>query len=216
MSRLRMNTPVLRFCNLSESSRLSKENQSALSRLIYNTDQYIYPAMFGDMKNAELLIPLLFQRNDSMFRLSNCFVAFLKNEIIGLILWTRGSLCWSPQLLRELAQRNLLTISPFLEKVANEYIDIYEEKDQEDHVSLINVSVLKHYSGLGVGTSMLKSFLHTVHACAYSLCVLQDNTIAVKLYQTLGFSVVEEYNGFSIDDRPLPAFRMERREHEEG
>jgi len=198
------------FRFLKNGEALSDENALALSRLVYDTDPYIYPAMFGSRENAEALLPLLFGSNDSMFCLSNCYVAEREGAIIGLLLWKQGALTWSPALLKRLAAERGIPLSPYLDMVSEEYVSVYEQLPEEDVLSLINLCVVKELCGRGIGRKILENFFAQKPAAVYELCALKDNSGAVHLYTSLGFEICEEYNGFSVDHRRLPALRMRR------
>lgn len=57
---------------------------------------------------------------------------------------------------------------------------------------------------------MLKQFINSYRdSCdCFELMVLADNEAAVKLYQSAGFEMIKELNGFSVDDRELPCLLM--------
>ena len=198
------------YIQMSNQTKLDKAGYLSLSRLIYDTDPYIYPAMFGRYENAEILLPLLFRNNDAMFCLDNCYVATRSDKIIGLLLWKKGVLDWTPSLLKQLSEENGIEVSQYLDVVAEEYVANYKVKLNDSLVSLINLCVNNEYRGQGIGRKILESFFDRGIGNLYELCALQDNRNAVHLYESLGFVSYEKYNGFSIDHRNLPALRMRR------
>ena len=198
------------YIQLHEDSILTWDNLIRIADLVYDTDPYIYPAMFGCREAAERMIPLLMDNRDIMFRRENCFVAVERGQVVGLLLWSRGSLNWSPQLLKELSEKQRTKVSPYLDMAANEYVDGYR-KDQEDRtICIINVCIEKGHQGKGIGRKMMETFFEQMKEDVYELCVLQDNPGAVHLYRSLGFVEYEYYNGFSVDHRKLPAVRMRK------
>ena len=199
------------FVNLDGNWHLSEANQTALADLIYNTDPFIYPAMFGSKENAEAVLPLLFYSRDEMFRLDNFFTAMHNDKIIGLLLWTQGRMNWSSDLLKSAANRIGVQPSPFLEQVAQEYVGRYSAQDKSELISIINLSVLEDYRSNGVGRMLMESFAAVHPHITLELCVLKDNHTALRLYESLGFETIEEYNGFSVDHRHLDAVCMQRR-----
>lgn len=209
-----MNVSDIGYRNLTSASVLSQKNFRELADLIYDTDPYIYPAMFGNRDNAARLLPLLFCGEDSMFCLENVFAAFCRRRIVGLLLWKKGRLKWSPELLKRLAEKNGVEISPYLDDVAKKYVDMYADEDREDIVSLINLSVSGELRGRGIGRAIMEHFFAKRHGRSYELCVLADNKNAVHLYRSLGFEPVEYYLGFSVQDSPPYAFRMRKEEIE--
>ncbi len=209
-----MNISDIGYRNLTSASALSGENYRELADLIYETDPYIYPAMFGKRDSAACLLPLLFRNRDSMFCLDNIFAAFCGRRIVGMLLWKKGRLKWSPKLLKRLAAENGIETSPHLDDVAKEYVGIYAEEDREELVSLINLCVDRELCGQGIGRAIMEHFFAEKHGRNYELCVLADNKNAVHLYRSLGFETSEYYNGYSVEKVPLPAIRMRKEKNE--
>lgn len=200
----------MHFEQLKDNTELTAENLDHLACLIYETDPYIYPAMFGSCDNARALLPFLLENRDSMFKLSNCFAAMDGKAVIGLVLWVRDFLDWSPVLLKQAYAHYGIAVSPHLDLVAAEYVGSYNEKKTET-VNIINVCVLKEHRGKGVGEKMLKAFLEETPSPVYELCVLKENERAVRLYESLGFQAYEEYRGFTVDDTVVKAYKMIRK-----
>ena len=66
---------------LSETDYLSVSQYKCISELIFDTDPYIYPALFGEgsagITNACKLLPIVFESGeDCMFRKQNLFVLY--------------------------------------------------------------------------------------------------------------------------------------------
>ena len=196
---------------LSADTLLSAADERVLADLIYDTDPYIYPAIFGSRENAEALLPLLFHTEDGMFRLENFFVGFFGGCIRALLLWKEGRLSWSPQILRETAEKHGIPLSPYLDMVAQEYVDAYGADDKAGLISLINLCVAEDCRGRGLGRALMERFIKQHPDADMELCALEDNRNAVRLYESLGFAITERYNGFSADHRRLGAVRMQRR-----
>ena len=58
------------------------------------------------------------------------------------------------------------------------------------------MSVYKKYRGLGIGTSLLKQLLQVERLAGYSKISLsvQKSNYAVKMYEKVGFTIVDENN----------------------
>lgn len=64
----------------------------------------------------------------------------------------------------------------------------------DDKTPSLAISLYKEYRGLGLGTEMMRKMLSTLKACGYkqtSLAVQKAN-YAVKMYQKIGFEIVDE------------------------
>lgn len=178
-----------------------------IAGLIYDTDPYIYPAMFETREVALEVISKMIRAGDTMFRPENLFLATDGDEIVGLILWVKGPLMWDRDIYDRCGGK-----SPYIDKVCREYFAFYAEAP-EDLVSIINVCVKETARGKGIGGRMLDSFLESTKG-PYELFVLADNPAAVKLYEKKGFRIVETRQGFSVEPRNLPCYRMIRMEYD--
>lgn len=204
---------------LSENDRLSEKQYAAIADLIYETDPFIYPAMFGHgtegRRRAALLLPAVFEAGqDTMFAKRNLFVAEEQGEIIGLILWHRGRLLWDTKPLLDIAARNNVALTEEnVENVKREYVDSSYadgETARENGLFVINVCVKKEKRGISVGHDMLESFLQTHNNEKIELTVLADNDTAVRLYRKCGFRIVRQEDGFSETSQKVPCFVMQR------
>lgn len=181
-----------------------------IAALIYQTDPFIYPAMFRSQENAELLIPELILRGDEMFCAENLFLAVAEEKIVGIILWHKGPLDWSPELLKECESSRGIEQSPHLTLAKEQYFSSYNTAP-EDRISILNVCTSSECRNFGIGSILLRSFIEEHRDCReFELYVLADNLRAIHLYEKYGFSSVECLQGFSIDDRDLPCLRMIR------
>jgi len=197
------------YKQLSEGDSLTNDDIDRISKLIYETDPFIYPAMFGSYINTKKLMPYLIEHHDPMFKLQNIFVAQEEGRIIGIVLWVKGSLIWTPELIKEACIAENVPVSEYLDLVAKEYVESYN-KDREAVINIINVCVLQEYRGVGIGEEMMKAFFDQHKCSSYELCVLKENENAVKLYTKLGFVQEVEYRGFTVDERVVYAYKMLR------
>ena len=175
----------------------------AAAGLIWDTDPYIYPAMFSSRAEAVGIIPRMFLAGDAMFRPEHLFAAESGGEVIGIILWTRGPLKWTPEIYRRCGGS-----SPHIERVRRGYFDSYRDI-APDMISLINVCVKDGARGKGVGGAMLDRFIGE-HDRPMELYVLADNDPAIRLYSSRGFGIVETLRGFSLEDPDPKCHRMVR------
>lgn len=190
------------FEQWNEQTEVKKSDLYKVAKLIYETDPYIYPALFENKTNAiELLPELILSNKDKMFCKSNIFVIKNNGNIAGIILWKKGPLQWSKDIFINKSKELDINVSHFLDKVYNEYFKSYENEQLGGIISLINVCVDKEYRGVGLGKELLKQFVQVHRQEELELCVLKDNDAAVKLYKGCGFKECSKiYNGFSVDD----------------
>ena len=185
------------FKQLSSNDKLTQEQLEEIADLIYETDEYIYPAFFGDKNNAKKIIPELFSNNDSMFSYDNLYLAILSNNIVGLILWNKGVLSWKDDLLLKVVNEKNINIPDSYKLVVDEYLIDYKDVD-ENEISILNVSVNKNYQGMKIGYNMMINFLKDHNENDISLFVLKENDGAINLYKKCSFNIVEELDGFAL------------------
>ena len=179
----------IHFRQLNRHLKLAKKNLENVAKLIYQTDDYIYPDMFEtEVAAVNILTKLLCTGKDSMFNLDNIYVCELNEEIIGLILWNEGPLNWSSAELRKIMEQNNVAYPSKLSAVEREYISGYSEQENTDIISILNVCVAKQAQKNGVGKRMLSAFLQEHQGKTVELCVLSKNQAAISLYSSCGFA----------------------------
>lgn len=179
----------------------SPEQLKDIAGLIWDTDPYIYPAMFKSRDEAEIVIPRMILCGDVMFSLKNLFVAEENDRIVGLILWIRGPMNWTPEIYLKCGGS-----SPYIDRIHKEYFALYQHMNP-DVTSLINVCVSAKKRGAGIGHLLLREFLKQEHGIC-ELYVLADNPGAVHLYEKHGFRITEKLQGFSVEPMDLLCYRM--------
>lgn len=194
-------------CN-SLRANAEDEQLRAVAGMIYDTDPYIYPAMFASREEAIDIIPLMIRSGDSMFCPENLFVAEAEQHVVGIILWHKGPLIWETDVYHRCGGHSM-----FIEKVRDGYFSSYQNVP-EDTVSLINICVRSDTRGQGIGGQMLDAFFRETPGSS-ELYVLADNQRAIRLYQTKGFHITKQLEGFSLEVKKPLCYKMERDSWEE-
>lgn len=201
------------FRQLSCTDQLSEQQLKDIAGLIYDTDAYIYPALFS-RKQAKKILPMLFEYNmDTMFNLNNIFCATTSaDRIVGIILHKKGPLNWSSKHLLKFANLFDEKLPETVKIVENEYFKDYNKTDSETR-AILNVCVNGNFrmqDELRLGTQMIKAFLQAHHSERMELYVLQETRAAMRLYLRNGFIIENKCNGFSISKEDLPCYFMYR------
>ena len=69
----------------------------------------------------------------------------------------------------------------------------FEVKDRDDHYAIWNLSIFGGYRNKGYGTQMLTEFLAEFkHDKPVVLYVYKENTVAIRLYEKVGFVISRE------------------------
>lgn len=197
-------------CEQLSATHLTNSTLEQIAELVWDTDEYIYPAMFCSRGDALRVLPELIRRGDKMFCPENIFIAKAGDDAVGLILWHKGPLGWTPTLFQQVISEFGITQTPYFQKVFREYFQDYNHT-ASDTTAIINVCVHKTAQGQGIGTRMMQEFLSSpTTVLPAELYVLAENPAAVYLYQKFDFAITETINGFSSDDRALPCYRMRK------
>lgn len=200
------NDELLSTRQLITDEDLSDEHYRNIAKLIFDTDDYIFPALFegceDPRKSAEVVIShVLKNGKDHLFCKDNLFVCLNNETIVGMVLWYSGTMEWN----YEDFIRSAITVGAHVRQENVEAINhtFFETqktgKDSDDAgvITLFNVCINKSFRGKGIGSFMIRSFVSYFEGRRMDLCVLKDNEPAVKLYMNNGFSIVSEYPGFS-------------------
>ena len=182
---------------------LSEEQLQEIAGLIYDSDPYIYPAMFASRTEAGIVIPKMIRAGDPLFRRENLFVALDGAKVAGVLLWMRGPLAWNKKIYEKCGGK-----SKYIGRVAMEYLDLFAETPP-DTVSLVRVSVKKELQGNKIGSLLMETFLEAEEG-PYQLFVLSNNMEAVHFFDEKGFRIRETRPGFSLDYQALPCYWMIR------
>lgn len=199
---------------LTHKDQLKQEQLEDIARLIFLTDEFIYPAIFSTETNAEKILPILLSRNeDTMFNLENLYVAYLGNRIVGIVLWKKGELVWTTDRLEQIAEEEKVRLSSNLELVKEDYIKKNYENVISERLSIINFCIEPRFRGLGIGEKLLKEFICQNINFDMELCVLRKNISAIRLYERQGFVKDEIFPGFSVEDNKPECIQMVRRRY---
>ena len=198
---------------LKKGTLLSNEQQEEIAVLIYDTDPYIYPVLFGEgeqgIARCKGILPDVFESGkDAMFLKENLFVAEYEGRIVGLVLWCKGELVWDPTaLLKTAREKGIPLVEKTVRLVSKEYVESSYSANslpEPTILSLINVCIEKSMRNLGIGGALMRAFIAEHAQEEMQLCVLADNLPAIKLYENCGFKAVREEEGFAlINPKPL-------------
>lgn len=129
----------------------------------------------------ELLIEL-FSR---AMQIEQCFIAIDSHEIIGLITYSTIQ-----QASFEISLKEVKNIMGW--KSLRFYFDMMqgEKRIGRQQIYINTLVVHSKYRRQGVGTKLLKFFVHEIKGSEYLLAVLSTNQKALRLYQGFGFKTI--------------------------
>ena len=182
---------------------LSDRQLQQIAGLIYDTDPHIYPAMFKNRQEAEIIIPRMIRSEDQMFRTENLLIAADGKKIVGVLLWKRGPMQWDTDVYKKCGGN-----AEYIVRVVQEYFNLFAET-AAGTASIVRIGVQKDMRGNHIGRLLMETFMREEPG-PYELYVLMKNTDAVRFFEEMGFRIRETRPGFSLDYSEYPCFWMIR------
>lgn len=163
---------------------------NAVAGLIYDTDRYLFPFLFGARSSAVLHLSALFRLEHNPFSWRHTWCAIEGSEVVGILIgydhrslnkkaeeadFRRVLPVWQQWLLYP----KYWILQPFLDKsdVTGRYIQ--------------NVCVSPAYRGRGIGSNLIRHFCSLAQDDVW-LDVEMGNRAALLLYERLGFTATRE------------------------
>ena len=184
-----------------EIRRLTADDDiKSVARLIYYSDNYIYPYLFeDDVRVAEKVLTNMIL-GDTVYNYKDVHVALSSGQIIAMIITKTVPLKIDHESIIKCFVDAAVPVGARFVRVYNEYFKLLE--DEPPDIYIANLAVDKMFRGMGVGKALMHSVLNS--DSAYHLEVVQANVNAVKLYEKLGFKIDCGYPGFT----GVPCYRM--------
>lgn len=164
--------------------------------LIYQSDEFVYSKLFGSMKNAKIIMPLLFENPNSKFYKKFYHILKKNNQVVAIVALYNSTHYnsgynhqWNTSLIKNtFSSYNIELPSDFdiaikyLEYISNDFIS-------SNYYFIDDLCVRKEYRNKGVGKSLLMDLIRhsSEDDCGMMLTVYKDNTIAQQLYSSVGF-----------------------------
>ena len=174
-----------------------------VARLIYKSDAYIYPNWFKSIDDGVRVISKMIDL-PTLYNRTNITVAVTQSGRVAGALVS----CCSPVLedkahIYEAFRCAGVEVPENTEEIFESY---YEKMALDtDGYYLANLAVDEDFRGKGIGATLLAKVIEEKDYCHLE-CV-KENISAWRIYQRLGFSIVEEYPG--VFD--VPCYKMVRR-----
>lgn len=179
------------------------DNHSKVANLIYNTDKYIFPYLFGgDIKLGEQVLEKMISL-DTIYNYRFINVAECGGEILGIIIYMPTPVRIDNHEMMRAFLDSGAVIDEKYKRVFEEYYKPLENEPPDIYIA--NICVDSRYRGIGIASKMLSATLHDDKT--YHLETVKDNEQAFKLYTRMGFEVDCEYPGFT----DVPCYRMTRK-----
>lgn len=208
------NTADIVFRQLSHDDILTPAQLKEISTLIWESDDYVFPAVFDRSEMMEIMPIMLASNRDMQFSLDNIFAAFENDNIIGIILHKKGPLNWSSEYLSNLAGNMDVPLSEHLKKTETEYFSKYNSTPKETTAMLnFAIEATRKIDDINNGGPLMGALLNgflNMHKEALELYVLKETDVEMMTYIRAGFEIVKKVQGYSYDNRNLPCYFLRR------
>lgn len=184
------------------------DNKKEIAALIYETDPFIYPALFGSNKfapmQAKKRLPLLMMEKGNPFSLENIVVAECDGRTVGVAVVLDQKINAEPVKKLAVGASGAHVYENYFEKV-NEYF-------YDDESYILCFCVNRKERGKGIGKVMLGSIIKMCKHKRQRLHVLENNKEAIKLYEHYGFKKLKNISekGYSYNEEKPKCFEMSR------
>lgn len=202
---------ILQTEQLHNQMQIPMQELEKLSALVYDTDPFIYPALFSSRTQALRVLPQVFRSGaDVLFNLDNCFIIRSQKDIVGLLLWHMGSIQWSDKALYVELKCDREPVASGFEMVKTDYFESYRYMP-DNLISIINVCIAEEVRGKGIGSVLIGDFIAGHPGNEMELFVLSDNHPALSLYTSFGFQLVRNQAGFSENEIKPDCMQLHRK-----
>lgn len=190
----------------------SEDTLSQVTKLIYETDNYIFPHFFGESTSIAKQILVNMINADTIYNRDNICVAVLNGEVIGISVIAPSPISINVGAFFDAFQEAGADaeIDEAFESVMKEYFIPMETHPDGYYIACLCVD--ERYRGQGIAGAMLDFILKGEYSSkdVYLDC-LADNSVAIAVYEAHGFRKLFEFSGFT----GLKYYKMIKRSVEE-
>ena len=174
------------------------DDLSRVSKLIYETDNFIFPHFFGENKNVAKQIIINMMNADTLYNKDNICVACLGDEIVGVTVIAPSPVSINVGAFFESFEQAGADaeIDDAFQTIMKEYFIPMEAHPDGYYIACLCVDT--PYRGKGIGSAMLDYVFsgELVGKDVYLDC-LADNEIAISVYESRGFEKLFKFEGFT-------------------
>ena len=175
-----------------------REDYEAVIELVYQTDPYLYPDLFGSLENAKKIMPFLLDDKKSTWFKDYIYTVKNNSEIIGIVTILPYNVEWNFNAIRIAYMEAGMQITARVRAACDYFADSFTRIGKG--ASACNICVREDHRGKGIGRFLLEKVIEMAGANNIELTVLANNISAVRLYQNHGFLIIKElydYGGYN-------------------
>ncbi len=184
------------FSNI-ETQQISKlslpEDYEQASELIYETDTSIYSNLFGSLENAKKVLPILFEKKNSIFYKDNYYIVKSNGVVVAIASIYNDdpsqTLEWEPTIFEMIMEEKGIEITDSMRKSYDYFDDTFNDRIGEDFLVICDLCVKQEYRNRGLAKWLLTKLINKAANKGKTLLisVYSNNAVALRLYNSMGF-----------------------------
>lgn len=164
--------------------------------LIYNSDIELYKNLFGNIKNAKVIMSKMLEDECSKFYKSNYKILKNRsNKVIAIVAMydslTMHNIQWDEDVLKKYFSENCIEFPEKFTETLKRLSSIFDNHQTDGQYFIDDLCVSEEYRRQGIGKSLLMHLIRDAESqpdySSIILSVYSDNEIAINFYYSLGF-----------------------------
>lgn len=189
---------------------LDKEDDfDSVVELIYESDSNIYKNLFGSLDNAKIVMPILFNKNNSKFSKNHYYIIKNDDQIIAVAaLYKSSDFRWDTDNIRVAFDDARVELPESFEEAINNMKDIFNDCIGNSFCLLDDLCVKEDFRNRGIGKSLVMYLSKKAETENLSivLSVYNENDIAFDLYSSIGFIPYADF--YDAEDKSKNYIKM--------
>ncbi len=173
------------------------EDFDSVVELIYESDKNTYEKLFGSLDNARVVMPILFNNDNSKFSKDHYYIIKKDEQVVAVAaLYKSSDFSWDTDNIR-IAFNDVGVAFPQSFEMAINYLkDIFDDCIGNSFCLIDDLCVKKEFRNRGIGKSLVMYLSKKAEAENLSviLSVYNENNIAFDLYSSIGFIPYADYS----------------------
>lgn len=173
------------------------DDVSAIARLIFNADPYIYRGLFGDEDKATIVLSSLLKKDDGIFSHRYTHVVEYDGKIAGTAAIYNILLKTKDDEMRKESFAKFGRVTEEFDTVVRHLKKMKNVISRGYRISRFCIDEKCRRNGLG--SSLIKYLIKKYEGSDLELAVLEGNKVAINMYKKHDFTVKERDYGYGKD-----------------
>ena len=191
---------------------VDEEKLIQAAELLYHTDESIYGRLFGNIENAEKVLPTLFANQKFIFYKDNYYVIEYNNKLVAIAsVYSKDRMPeWNASAIDNAFAENGLDLPETSYDAYKYFSDTFGDVVGSFYV-ICDLCVQEEYRGMGFARLLLANIIQRARENGRNviISVYSDNAIAYNLYSSIGFvSYLSDWDNRGTSDSSYKYYKM--------